>query len=155
MKSLMFQGTVQVELQGESALKFIARLDDHAEYQVIGYEDKNIILYDYREASLQALDNVLRTGQYELFAVNFNHPAEANIWEIDFKRLEIYLYDTDNITPSSMLWIAIGIENAIPVYDYLFYELTPINKEQYAFLSLYRRPRVQANHWSALPVYSP
>jgi hypothetical protein len=138
MQKRIFSGPVQVEIQGANVLKFIGQEPGQAKYQVIGFQD-SITVIDRRAVSLQAIDEVLKTGVVDRFASQFNAPATLRISKAHSKSITIELDESDNTNPEFMLWVAIGIQDTIPVYDYLFERLVPFGDNGFAFLALYRR----------------
>ncbi len=138
MNKSVFSGTAWVEIQGERVLRLVERYPDHSEYRVHGFQDP-VIIKDYRQATKRALANVMDLGRdVKEFAPHYNTPALVYI-ESDSSGVSIKLQDTDEHDPQHRLWIAIGIQDSIPVYDYIFDRLAPMNEDGFAFLALYRR----------------
>ena len=138
MNRLVFSGTAWVEIQGDCVLRLVDRWSDHSEYQVHGFQD-SVIINDYREATQRALANIMDHGQdVREFAPHFNTPALVQI-KSDSSNVSIQLKDTDDHDPQHRLWIAIGIRDSIPVYDYIFDRLVPMSQDDFAFVALYRR----------------
>jgi hypothetical protein len=134
-----FNGSAHVELQGERALTYLSREQNYAEYQVNGFDEPAILLRDYRPDGLAALDEILTTGKLETFAPKFNSPAQVLIQDQDSGDVLIELFETSVPDPDYRLWIAIGIRDHIPVYDYVLDFLVPWEDDNFAFLALYRR----------------
>jgi len=138
MPNIVFSGPAWVEIQGDRVLRFVALKDDHAEYEVIGFDDP-IIVRDYRPVGLRAIRQLLKTEQLDEFAPKFNSPAEIKITESGLSQVKIDLRKTSDKDPANRLWIAIGIRDSIPVYHYLFERLVPLDNKGFAFLALYER----------------
>lgn len=136
MDKSIFSGPAQVAIQGDSVLSLISQGQDHAEYRVIGFDDP-ITIMDYRSSGLAAIAEVIARGKSDSFALRFNTPAHVNI-KSNSKGATIELKDTDDTAPNHMLWIAIGIQDSIPVYDYLFDRLVPLDNDRFGFLGLFR-----------------
>ena len=139
MENTRFNGSSHIELQGERALTYLSKEQNYADYQVNGFNEPAILLRDYRPEGLKALDDILVTGKLETFAPKFNSPARVLIQDQDDSAILIELFETDEPDPDYRLWIAIGIRETIPVYDYVLDFLVPWEDDKFAFLGLYRR----------------
>jgi hypothetical protein len=138
----IFSNAAQVKIQGDRVLRLISIDRERAKYQVTGFSDPIITVFDYRLAGLRAIAQVLDTGEADGFAPQFNVPAHVTILNEGPARVLLELRETDDPSPAYMLWIAIGIEDTIPVYDYVFDYVEALDAKQFAFLSVYRRPRL-------------
>jgi len=139
MNKTIFSGTAQVEIQGDQVLRLVARGDQYAKYQVIGFDDP-VTITDRRKNGLVAISRAIETKHLNEFASQFNAPAEISI-KSNASGIRINLRDTDDHAPVHKLWIAIGVQDRIPVYDYLFERLTPFGDTRFAFLALFARAR--------------
>lgn len=135
----IFSNTAQIEIQGDRVLRFVEVNHGQAEYQVIGFDDPVITVHDHRRAGLRAITQLLDTGDLNDFAPRFNVPAHVTISDQDPSHILIELHETNDPAPAHMLWIAIGIKDCIPVYDYVFEQLVPLDSKGFAFLALYQR----------------
>ncbi len=140
----VFSGTAWVEIQGDRVLRFIDLNRDCAEYRVIGFDDPI-------KVGLKAISQVLETKRLNGFAGQFNAPAQIEISKPDSSGLVIELRETSDPDPGHRLWIAIGIQGSVPVYDYLFDCLAPFG-DRFAFLAVFRRGSGFEASPSALPV---
>lgn len=144
MSDCIFSGVAQVTIQGERVLTFLdfkkKKEEKYAEYNVIGFGDQ-IVIEDYRQSCLQALTQVLETGDKSSFAPQFNVPAFVTIETGPQGTFLIQLREPQEevISLDHRLWIAVGIEDSIPVYQYVFQQIAPLKDDRYAFLSLYQR----------------
>jgi len=152
MAETIFYGATHIELQGSHALRLISSHQNCADFEVIGFDDPKVTLRDYRRVSLDALVKVLETGNVHLLAPKFNIPAQVNAQVQNSGNVSIELRETDAQDPAYRLWIAIGIRERIPVYDYIFRQIAPLDDERFAFLALYRRNGQQEEVFSALSV---
>jgi hypothetical protein len=134
----IFSNTARVEIQGDPVLRFVDANDGQAEYQVIGFDDPVITVRDRRRASLRAIAQLLDTGDLYGFAPQFNVPAHVTISVQDPSHILVELCETSDPAPAHMLWIAVGIRDYIPVYDYVFERIVPLEDDGFSFLALYR-----------------
>ena len=146
----LFSNTAQIEIQGDRVLRFIEVNHEQAEYQVIGFDAPVITVRDHRRVGLRAITQLLDTGNLSDFAPRFNVPAYVTISDQDSSHILIELCETNDPAPAHMLWIAIGIKDCIPVYDYVFEQLVPLGSKGFAFLALYQRN----THPELVPVLS-
>jgi hypothetical protein len=135
----IFSGACKVEMQGERALHFLAFSQDHILYRLIGFVDPGVKVLDYRPANLSAGLRYLQVGKARGFAARFNQPALLTIRNADPGDIQIELHSTKELSPPHTLWIAIGIFDLVPDYDYLFRYMETLEDGRSAFLSIYRR----------------
>jgi len=134
----IFEGSAQVSIQGERVLRFLDFTGNQAKYEIIGFEDSPVTLIDHRLNGLTAIQALLETGDLHDFAPKFNHPALVNVTQDEMGEVVIELNDTEDY-PSCVLWVAIGLGDLVPVYDYLYENIVPFNEEgKYAFIGLYQ-----------------
>jgi hypothetical protein len=145
MDNTIFSGSAQVEIQGDRVLRFRALKNNRAEYRVIGFKRPTITVHDYRTVGLGGIAHVLNTGDVDDFACQFNVPAYVIISRQNFSSILIELRESDDPHPTHTLWIAIGIQGSIPVFDYLFEHIEFLGDNRFAFLGLYRR-KLQLEH---------
>lgn len=136
MSQCFFDDTAWVEIQGKRALRLVRREDKCAEYEVIGYSGQ-VVLKDYRDLGLQAIDEVHRTQKIDEFPYRFNAPASVKIPNLDSAQLLIELHNTTEVDPTNRLWIAIGIAE-LPIYDYIHKRIVPFD-DSFALVALYHR----------------
>jgi hypothetical protein len=136
-----FSGVARIELQGESALRFLKVLPDRAEYQIIGLKSPVVKVLDYRPIGLKAIRRVLKGGDSKDFPLQFNTPAQVTMHTYKPSKRQIELHETDEEMPAYTLWIAIGIKDYIPVFDYVLKQIEPMADDKFAFLSIYQRPQ--------------
>lgn len=140
MKKLIYSGDIDVQLQGSPALTFVEKSNSYATFDVIGFT-RPVQILDFREASLRAIEKLLGDGRLTEFAPEFNKPAFAEIWEEENSCVMIHLHHPrSNESCRYLLWMAVGIGEEVPVYEYLYEKLSPIGKNRYALVSIYKRP---------------
>lgn len=137
----IFSGVARVEIQGDRVLRFDDDLTpERARYSVIGFEETPVTIFDHRPAGLRAIEEVLATGDVDRFAPQFSIPSQVDVFSMDPPGLRIVLHESKLVEPAYTLWIAIGIGDMIPVYDYVLEKMEPYGDERFALLALYRRP---------------
>lgn len=138
MGKQIFSGTAWVEIQGEKVLHLKKQKGKHVEYSVIGLHGP-ILVYDYRKLGVRAIKRVMKTGKADEFPLHFNTQAKVKIREYKKKRIVIKLKDTPDIEPDHRLWIVNGIDENIPVYDYLAQQIDSIDEHRFAMMAIYHR----------------
>lgn len=140
MNQPIFSGDVLIELQGDNALNLVQLKENSVNYLVNGFEEKIIAIEDYRKPARNGLKFYLKTSMVDQFHSNFNAPAYAIIEKNNKKDLKVILHPTNNRKPDNILWIAIGIGEIIPSYDYLLIDSRPMRVNQFALFALYYYP---------------
>jgi hypothetical protein len=141
MNASIFAGVSDVEMQGSQVFHLISQSDDQAIYKIHGFNYPTVTVYDHRPIGLQALKNLQRTNDVSSFAPAFNHTSQI-IVSRDGGEIKICLYPTEKKNSMNMLWVSVGIQDSIPVYKYIYYEIESMADGQYAFLSIYKRTRL-------------
>lgn len=141
MNNTIFSGTAQVEIQGPRVLEFVSLNNAQAEFEVIGLSDPKIRLVDSRPKIRQTMREILQTGKVETLAGYFNTPARVTILPAEGGKMIVRLEKTRAKKPRHMLWVAIGIGEEIPYYQYKKVEIQQMKDKNYALFSLYKRPR--------------
>ena len=142
MNSYTFNNSAELEIQGAEVLNLLSLEDDYADYEVIGFIEPRVFIRDFRESGKLAIETVLAVGDMGSFANDFNHPSHVTIFSLPAEdAIMIELRETSVSRPQFMLWLAIGIENDIPIYDYVFSPLIrPYDSDRLAIFSVYKRP---------------
>jgi hypothetical protein len=140
MKKVIFSGTAQVEIQGKYVFKFVTLDKNQATYEVIGINKPVIRIIDQRAGVRRKMEEILKTGEVKQLADYFNTPARVTIFPSHAGRRTVRLEKTRAQHPRHMLWVAIGIGEKIPMYDYQFIEIQKMKPRRYALFSLYKRP---------------
>ena len=138
----------EIAIQGDQVLSFVNCTQERAIYEVIGFDEPKIIIVDYRQKPIQAVYKLLEAGDTHQFAPIFNNPALLTIQEDVDGTLLVELNESKSLLPDKMFWIAIGIQDSIPVYDYLFERIAPITEDSFAFVALFEIPRESARQKS-------
>lgn len=139
MTTTLFSNPTWITVQGSKALK-LTYLGGWAEFAVVGFSG-TVVLKDYRPHIQSALEQAIEVQQFDEFIAQFNTPAHVELIRNEVGTTNIHLYPSTDIDPSHRLWIAIGLQDSVPVYDYIHFQLTPLNDSptSYACLALYRR----------------
>ncbi len=140
MENIFFSGTAQIEIQGKRVLEFISLDKSEAKFKTIGLFDPVVFIVDSRPAVHQAMKRILKTGEVETLAKYFNTPAHITISEVSDQKTIVQLEPTQEKHPKHMLWVAIGIGDDIPYYDYRNIQIEQMDDGSFALFSLYKRP---------------
>lgn len=135
MANFIFSGSILIQVQGLKALRLQKRHYDCAEYTVLGFDDQ-VIIYDFRVEGLKAIDEVLNSHKTSDFPKAINKPAHLTMYDLtDDEPMIIELRET-NQPVTHLLWIAIGLEQDIPIYEYDAGLVQWIDDERVALLML-------------------
>jgi hypothetical protein len=155
MDKVVFNNTCSVRLQGDTALNLLSEdISSRAAYQVIGFTNPSITVFDYRTSSIRHLGEILATGNIAKFPSSFNRVASIRVLELSKESIVVELSDSSVKNPDYMLWLAIGINNPIPVYDYNYLLFDQMTEDKYALMAIYKRPndiyKIPHHHFSDL-----
>lgn len=139
MHDFVFTGTAQVEIQGPRVLEFVALQDKQVEFKVIGLTNPTIKLLDSRPAVRRKMKEILKTEKVEELAEYFNRPARITILPPESGQQVVLLQKTRAKKPHHMLWVAIGVGDDIPFYDFKVFDMQEMTESSYALFSLYKR----------------
>jgi hypothetical protein len=140
----IFHGPAQIEIQGPRVLRLErepAPTDPYVEFQLIAFVDPVVKILDYRRASLEVLQGAFSTWEHHLFTPRFNQPAEVTLWSPKPGDVQIDLRETADVRPDYILWMAVGMDQNLPVYNYIYRDIAQIDDDRCALLSIYERPR--------------
>jgi hypothetical protein len=133
--SILFEGSIHVYLQGKNALLPIKTEDNQVTY-CIGTRKTRLLLKDYRSTPVKAAQSYMQGKTGFEFADIFNQPAKAKVNIIDEKKVEIELYDSQEVDHSPTLWLGVFDDNLMPNIDTEWEFLRPINVQSTAFAGL-------------------
>jgi hypothetical protein len=140
MNDTIFSGSAAVEIQGPHVLEFKSVDEKQAEFEVIGLSNPTIRLVDSRPAVCRAMRAILENGKVENLADEFNKPARVTILPAENGQMIVQLEKTRTKKPRHMLWVAVGIGEDIPYYNYQKVEIQQMDDNHYALFSVYTRP---------------
>ncbi len=138
MKEKLFSGTVDIFMQGSRVLLISDVISNSVECNLIGFEEQ-VRIHDFRRESLEVIRHALKSGDGSLFRRVFAQPAYAVIEKFPDDQFRIMLFDTRSGEPEHVLWLAVGIDENFPVYEYLFYEIAPYEEDRFVVLACYHR----------------
>ncbi len=142
MKSnAFFSGPAAVEIQGPQVLEFVSIDDKQAEFDVISLSNPRIHFVDTRPPVIKTMQAILENGKVETLKDEFNKPARVTILLPENGQITVRLEKTHVQKPSHMLWVAVGIGEEIPYYDYKQLEIQPMVNQTIALFSLFKRPQ--------------
>lgn len=136
MESESFSENVHVYLHGEKALEFVAFDSGACLFRVNGFSQE-ILIEDRRNGIHKAVENYFSTHQAETFYKIFNRPAFMELIEERGDAIRILLEEPREADAELYLWIAVGIEDSIPLYSYVYWKYDAMGADHYAFLSLF------------------
>ncbi len=143
MDDAVFSGPAQVEIQGPAVLEFVSLDKDKTEFEIIGLTNPVIHILDLRPKIRNVMRQILQDGKVEKMADEFNTPARVTISPPENGKMIVQLEPTRSKNPRHMLWVAIGIGEDIPYYDYKRVDIQKMKDKNYALFSLYMRPSLQ------------
>jgi hypothetical protein len=146
MNDIFFSGTAAVEIQGPCVLEFVSLDSTQAQFDIIGITDPKIRVVDLRPTVLHKMKEILKTDKLEQLAYFFNRPARVTILPSVSGQMVVRLEKTRAKNPHHMLWVAIGIEGDIPLYDYKRVQMQELGNNLYAFFAVYKRPHSTKNY---------
>lgn len=144
----------EIAVQGDEALFFIDSSSNKAIYEVIGFDEPKIIIIDYREKGINAINSLLKTNNARDFAPVFNTPALVTLQEEEDGSMLIELNEPLNDPIEKMLWIAIGIQDSIPIYEYFFERIAPLSDNTFAFIALFEIPNLEHQFFETLTFHN-
>jgi hypothetical protein len=133
----LYFGRVNVYLYGEKALMFLEGNTVIPTFQVNGFSDPSIFIEDNRQGIPQAVEAYFSTRSPEEFYPLFNRPATAIINQCENGNIIIQLTDAEDEEITDYLWIAVGITDEIPAYDYLLWKIVSQDSGKYAIFAIF------------------
>ena len=128
--SIVFDGPVQVYLQGKNALLPIDATNEQITYW-IGSEQTKLLLKDHRCLPIEAANRILRGENGFEFADIFNRPAVAKV-NLEDDTVNIELHDNTNDGNYPILWLGVLDENMMPNYKTEWEYLRPVDSQSTA-----------------------
>jgi len=137
MMNHIFEGTVQVDVQGSKALICKDIQQSTVILEIVGFEAPKVLLIDQRDGIRQALEDYFENGDPANFLDLFNAPADISVDENEDQDLVVKLLPPSSNQIIYTMWVAVGIEDHIPAYDYLHWQITPKSDLPHAIWSIY------------------
>lgn len=138
----VYQGNVQVHLQGQHAL---LPIDSKREDQVtcfIGSKKSKLLIRDFREEPVLAAQRAPAGIEGAEFAVAFNQPAYAEVAISrngnEPEKVEIKLHPAEDRGDIPVLWLGVKNDLLMPMLDIEWEILRPISSKKVAFTAMVR-----------------
>jgi hypothetical protein len=138
--NLIFEGNVEVYLQGKDALLPQGRITQNISY-FIGSQQSELTLKDYRSRQIQAAQHILSGKNGFEFADVFNEPAWVKVFtNTDQSTLEIEMHEATETNNHKILWLGVIDNNEMSVQPIAWEFLHPIEKNRIAFAAIVNKP---------------
>lgn len=146
-ENVLYQGNVQIYLQGEKALlpTGLDREDQVAYF--IGSKKSKLLIRDFRKRPILAAHRGQAGIEGTEFANAFNQPAYAEVSIAkgsEPEKIEINLRPTDEREDFPVLWLGIMNDLMMPMLDIEWEILRPISMEKVAFTAMVRFDKKEA-----------
>lgn len=136
----IFQGNVQIYLQGQNALIPVGDIREDQMTYFIGAKNSNLLIKDFRQNPILAAQHVLSGLDGIQFADVFNQSAYAEIFvsnkNDETASVEIKLLPTEEIEDVPTLWLGVVDDFRMPMVDLEWEILRPISLEKVAFAAM-------------------
>lgn len=141
-ETILYQGNVQIYLQGEKALLPTASGRDDQIAYFIGSKKSKLLIRDFRKRPMLAAQRGHSGIEGVEFANAFNQPAYVEVSIAgkgsEPEKIEINLRPTDEREDFPVLWLGIMNDLMMPMLDIEWEILRPINPEKIAFTAMVR-----------------
>ena len=141
-ENYIYQGNVQIHLQGQRAL---LPIDSNREDQVthfIGSKKSKLLIRDFREEPILAAHRAPAGVEGAEFAVAFNQPAYAEVAVAkngtEPEKVEINLRPAEDSDDIPVLWLGVKHDLLMPMLDIEWEILRPISAKKIAFTAMVR-----------------
>ena len=141
-ENYLYQGNVQIHLQGQHAL---LPVDSNREDRIacfIGSRKSKLLIRDFREEPILVAHRAASGMEGSEFADAFNQPAYAEVSVSDRgvepEKVEINLRPTDESEDFPVLWLGVKNDMLMPMLDIEWEILRPISVEKVAFTAMVR-----------------
>lgn len=146
-ENVLYQGNVQIYLQGEKALlpTGTERTDQISYF--IGSKKSKLLIRDFRKRPIQAAHRSQAGIEGTEFAHAFNQPAYAEVsiaTGSEPEKIEINLRPTEEREDFPVLWLGIMNDLMMPMLDIEWEILRPISMEKVAFTAMVRFDKKEA-----------
>jgi hypothetical protein len=138
MQEILFQGQVDVYLQGKSALAPFGKLNDDLIKYYVGNSNTRITVKDYRKEPVCAVHKIISGDQNLKFSEQFNQPAYIKIRK-GSRGITIELRDSDREEKSSnsaLLWLGVLYNGQMPIHRITWHVFKPVNETIIAFAAV-------------------
>ena len=147
-ENILYQGNVQIYLQGEKALLPTGSGREDQVAYFIGSKKSKLLIRDFRKRPILAAHRGQSGIEGTEFADAFNQPAYAEVSIAEKsgepEKIEINLRPTDEREDFPVLWLGIMNDLMMPMLDIEWEILRPINPEKIAFTAMVRFDKKEA-----------
>lgn len=140
-ENVLYQGNVQIYLQGEKALLPTGSDREDQVAYFIGSKKSKLLIRDFRKRPILAAQRGQSGIEGTEFANAFNQPAYAEVsiaTGSEPEKIEINLRPTDEREDFPVLWLGIMNDLMMPMLDIEWEILRPISMEKVAFTAMVR-----------------
>jgi len=140
-ENVLYQGNVQIYLQGEKALLPTGLDREDQVVYFIGSKKSKLLIRDFRKRPILAAQRGQSGIEGTEFANAFNQPAYAEVSIAkgsEPEKIEINLRPTDEREDFPVLWLGIMNDLMMPMLDIEWEILRPISMEKVAFTAMVR-----------------
>jgi hypothetical protein len=140
-ENVLYQGNVQIYLQGEKALLPTGLDREDQVVYFIGSKKSKLLIRDFRKRPILAAHRGQAGIEGTEFANAFNQPAYAEVSIAkgsEPEKIEINLRPTDEREDFPVLWLGIMNDLMMPMLDIEWEILRPISMEKVAFTAMVR-----------------
>jgi len=141
-ENVLYQGNVQIYLQGEKALLPTGSDREDQVAYFIGSKKSKLLVRDFRKRPIRAAHRGQAGVEGTEFANAFNQPAYAEVSIVEKgnepEKVEINLRPTDEREDFPVLWLGIMNDLMMPMLDIEWEILRPISMEKVAFTAMVR-----------------
>ncbi|HLO32062.1 MAG TPA: hypothetical protein VK249_23125 [Anaerolineales bacterium] len=147
-ENYLYQGNVQIHLQGQHALLPVdSPRRDQVSY-FIGSRKSKLLIRDFREEPILAAQRAPAGVEGAEFAVAFNQLAYAEVAILDkgneLEKVEINLRPAEQDEDTPVLWLGVKNDALMPMLDIEWEIMRPISSKKIAFTSLVRFDKKEA-----------
>jgi len=141
-ENYLYQGNVQIHLQGQHALLPIeSKHEDQVTY-FIGSKKSRLLIRDFREEPILAAQRASAGIEGIEFAAAFNQPAYAEVAIAENgsepEKVEINLRPAERSNDIPVLWLGVKNDLLMPMLDIEWEILRPISAKKVAFTAMVR-----------------
>jgi hypothetical protein len=138
----LYQGNVQIYLQGQKALLPVDSIREDRMTYFIGSKKSNLLIRDFRQDPILAAQRAASGIEGAEFADAFNQPAYAEVSisdkGVETEKVEIKLRPTHENEDFPVLWLGVINDLMMPMLDIEWEILRPISVEKVAFTAMVR-----------------
>ena len=141
-ENILYRGNVQIHLQGPRALLPVDSTREDQVAYFIGSKKSKLLIRDFREEPVLAVQRNPAGIDGTEFAVAFNQPAYAEVameaLGEEPERVEINLRPTKDNDDVPVLWLGVKNDLLMPMLDIEWEIVRPISSKKIAFTAMVR-----------------